>query len=278
MVHKGEHEAIIDRGLFDAVQHQLNCQARRHRRAATHRATRAPLTGRLFDGLGESMTPTFSRGASGRLYRYYVSASLQQGGRADRDGVIQRVSAVAIERLVEELVRRWLPTAASPLEIPISIRLREDGLFLDMSGELAAEVSARLSNGETIVHSSQNTCRINVPVSFPLRGGRRLIVAGRRTSRPDRALIAGLRRAHAMVARHRGLPVVTTAPASRYERELLRLAFLAPELQRDILAGRQPPTLTLERLRSIDIPLCWSQQREVLGWSQPGCSLLEAHP
>jgi site-specific DNA recombinase len=277
VVHRGEHEAIIDRELFDAVRHQLDCQARRHKCSAAHRATKAPLTGRLFDGLGELMTPTFSRGGSGRLYRYYVSAYLQQGGRAKRDGVIQRVSAIAIERLVGELVRRWLPNAASPLEIPKSIRLREDGLSLDMPGELAAEVSAGLSNGETIVHSSQSACRVEVPVAFPLRGGKRLIVACRRTSRPDRALIAALRRAHAMVDRHRGLPVVTAAPVSRYERELLRLAFLDPDLQRDILAGHQPPTLTLERLRNIDIPLCWIQQREVLGW-QLRRPLLEAHP
>lgn len=70
-----------------------------------------------------------------------------------------------------------------------------------------------------------------------------------------------------MVARNRGLPIVSTAPSSRYERELLRLAFLAPDLQRDILSGQQPPTLTLERLRHTDIPLCWSKQRAVLGWA-----------
>ena len=73
-----------------------------------------------------------------------------------------------------------------------------------------------------------------------------------------------------MVSLRRGLPVIDTAPASRYDREVLRLAFLAPDLQRDILAGRQPPTLSLETLRQVEIPLCWQQQRRVLGWPEPG--------
>jgi hypothetical protein len=267
VVHQGEHEAIVDQDLFNRVQQQLDRQARRHRSAAEHRSIKAPLIGKLFDDFGEPMTPTFSRGGSGRLYRYYVSASLQQGGTAASDGIIQRISAIAIEKLVEDIVRRWVPTASAPLDVPLSIRLREDGLLVDVPADLAPNVSARLSNAETIVHSSRKTCRIEVPVALPLRGGKRIIVTGSRTSRPDRTLIAGLRKAHAMISRQRGLPLVATAPVSRYERELLRLAFLAPDLQRDILAGHQPPTLTLEKLRHMEIPLCWSRQRKVLGWS-----------
>jgi len=266
-VHDGEHEAIIDQGLYDAVQQQLNRNARRHRRDVARRVTRAPLIGRLFDAAGEPMSPAFSRGSNRRLYRYYVSASLQQGRAARRDNIIRRIPAVAIEKLVEELIARWLPKTGAQLEIPRSIRLRESGLLVDMPSNLGADISTRLSNGETIIHSSRKTCRIEVPIALPLRGGKRLIVTGNRTSHIDRTLIAGLRKAHSMVHRDRGLPVVATAPASRYERELLRLAFLAPDLQRDILAGLQPPTLTLEKLRHIDIPLCWRQQRRALGWS-----------
>ncbi|MEO6313147.1 MAG: hypothetical protein ABIO47_12895 [Sphingomicrobium sp.] len=204
---------------------------------------------------------------SGRLYRYYVSASLQQGAAAARDNIVQRVPAITIEKLVEELVKRWMPQSNCPFSEPSAIRLRNDGLLLDMPGSAAADIAARLSDGETIIHSSRQTCRIEVPISVPLRGGKRLIVPGRRTSRPDAVLIAGLRRAHAMVSRRRGLPIVEASPASRYERELLRLAFLAPDIQRDILAGHQPPTLTLEELRNIEIPPCWNQQRKILGWS-----------
>jgi DNA invertase Pin-like site-specific DNA recombinase len=265
-VHDGEHEAIIEQDLYDAVQQQLDRNTRRHRSAAAGRTVKAPLTGKLFDAAGEPMSPAFSRGSSGRLYRYYVSASLQQGRAARADNTIRRIPAVSIEKLLGELIARWLPKAGKTLEILQSIRLRDDGLLIDMPGNLTADLTAGLSDGETIIHSSRKACRIEVAIALPLRGGKRLIITGHRTSRPDRTLIAGLRRAHALVQRDRGLPILTTAPASRYERELLRLAFLAPDLQRDILAGHQPPTLTLEKLRQMDIPVCWRQQRRVLGW------------
>jgi hypothetical protein len=79
-------------------------------------------------------------------------------------------------------------------------------------------------------------------------------------------LIRALRKAHRMLSMHRGLPALEKAPASRYDRQILRLAFLAPDLQRDILTGHQPPALTLEELRCADIPPCWNEQRRALGW------------
>ena len=58
-------------------------------------------------------------------------------------------------------------------------------------------------------------------------------------SQRDPVLIKALRAAHAMLgADHAGLPVFKAAPASSYPRRLVRLAFLAPDLQRTILAGR----------------------------------------
>ena len=47
---------------------------------------------------------------------------------------------------------------------------------------------------------------------------------------------------------------------------ILRLALLAPKLQKDILMGLQPPTLTLEALKTIEIPIGWNDQRKALGW------------
>ena len=153
VVYAGGHDAVVKKELFDRVQQQLDCQARRHSNAAAHRSVKAPLTGKLFDAAGEAMSPAFSRGRNLRLYRYYVSASLQQGGASDKN-LVQRIPANALERLVEEQVRRWLPKANSPLDIPLSISLREDGLLFDLPGELAADISARLSVAKAIIHAS----------------------------------------------------------------------------------------------------------------------------
>ena len=71
-----------------------------------------------------------------------------------------------------------------------------------------------------------------------------------------------LRSAHAMVryGMIAGLPVLVTAPDTPYRRRLVRLAFLAPEIQRAIVEGRQSAGLTLAQLLKGPIPLDWSQQ------------------
>jgi len=46
----------------------------------------------------------------------------------------------------------------------------------------------------------------------------------------------------------------------RYVGRILRCAFLAPDIVESIIAGKQPPQLTVERLR-LGIPLDWDEQR-----------------
>ena len=60
-------------------------------------------------------------------------------------------------------------------------------------------------------------------------------------------------------------PMIDAIPASPYHRRLLRLAFLAPNIQRAILAGRQPAGLTLKQLLDQQLPLLWTDQVGVFG-------------
>ena len=57
--------------------------------------------------------------------------------------------------------------------------------------------------------------------------------------------------------------MLDAAPDMIRARRILRLAFLAPDLQRAILEGRQPRDLTLAHLIEGDIPLLWSEQRRL---------------
>jgi len=50
-------------------------------------------------------------------------------------------------------------------------------------------------------------------------------------------------------------------PDTAYDRKLVRLAFLAPDIQRAILAGEQSPSLSLARLLHEPIPTDWADQR-----------------
>ena len=109
--------------------------------------------------------------------------------------------------------------------------------------------------------------RLVLPIRVRFHGGQTTVQTGARpTARPDRTLIKALRQAHAMVAPDEaGQPVLDAAPDTPWRRRLVRLAFLAPDLQRAILAGRQPPNLTLTRLMDGSLPLLWSEQAEMLG-------------
>lgn len=51
------------------------------------------------------------------------------------------------------------------------------------------------------------------------------------------------------------------APDGPHARKLIRLAFLAPDLQARILDGRQPRGLTLKALLRWDMPADWNAQR-----------------
>lgn len=51
-----------------------------------------------------------------------------------------------------------------------------------------------------------------------------------------------------------------------YFRVLVRISFLAPYIVAAILEGRQPGTLTRQKLvRMKDFPLAWEAQRDVFG-------------
>jgi site-specific DNA recombinase len=98
---RGEQEAILDRNLFEAVQAKLDEQANSHKKTRTRSETL--LTGRIFDDVGNRMSPTHARKA-GVKYRYYLSSALLNGA-AQRAGSVARVPAAEVEAVVVKSVR-----------------------------------------------------------------------------------------------------------------------------------------------------------------------------
>lgn len=261
-VHPGQHEAIVSADLFEAVQAQLAAQRSRHAAKSPARAVRAPLTGKIFDATGVLMSPTFSSGRGGRIYRYYVSAPLQRGARPKRDGILRRVPAPAIEALTE----RWMRELTGDVSFEPLVRLEVEQEQLVLTVITKAIRTARF-DGCVLQAHVDGTSRVIVAISLPLRGGGRSIAAGRKSPQPDPNLVGALRRAHAMLDKAPdGGRTMSAAPASWYERQVLRLAFLAPELQQSILAGTQPRHVNLEFLVRREIPLDWAVQRDTLCW------------
>ncbi len=228
---------------------------------------KALLVGRLFDEDGNPMCPSFSRGKSGKLYRYYVSAPLQQGARMTGDAV-RRMSARAIEKLVSDTMAQLLPDRADPVRIVQKVELARGALHLVVPTKQAAKMRAEL-DGDIQITTYAGEGRVVIATAISARAGTALIRAGKCTHRRDPAMIGALRKARAMLGKDdQAMPVLAAAPKSPYLRKLVRLAFLAPDIQRDILSGRQPHHLTLEHLIHMDLPYNWSEQRAVLDWSE----------
>jgi DNA invertase Pin-like site-specific DNA recombinase len=108
-VHKGrsypgEHEAIIPRELWDRV-HAILAESPHGRAAQNRDRPPALLRGLLFGPDGRAMSPTFTR-KKGRLYRYYVSQAVLQGGA--NDAPYRRLPAGEIEGVVMAQVRALL--------------------------------------------------------------------------------------------------------------------------------------------------------------------------
>lgn len=262
----GLHPAIIQPEVFDSVQKRLDANARRHKLAG-ETVARSPLIGRIFDADDQPMSPTFSYGRSGRLYRYYVSAPLQQGVvRPPNDFTPRRVSAAALESRLQQAMIRFLSIPpADPLSIITRIEIHPGLVHLLLPLKYLSKLKGRLDPGALAEPdpAEPGQLRLTLPWRLqPLKGRTEIITTAPNVPQADPVLIKALRTAHAMLTMDAAkYPTLHVAPTSPWRRDLIRLAFLAPDIQTAILDGRQPKDLTLATLMAADFPILWTGQR-----------------
>ncbi len=123
IVHKknsypGEHKAIVDEALWNAVQKRL-ADNRVDRQIGAGASEPSLLAGLIYDDAGKRMTPSHAN-KKGTRYRYYVSRTLVRGNRraAPRG---RRVPAGDLEGLVEDRLRQFLMSEAEMFEALNSI-------------------------------------------------------------------------------------------------------------------------------------------------------------
>ena len=116
-VYPGEHDAIIEAELWDAVQQHLAAN-RVQRETGARVAHPSLLAGLLYDTAGERLLPTHtvkSGAKTDRRYRYYVSKALQTGeapaGATPASPL--RLPAHDIERVVTDRLGQWLNDRAA---------------------------------------------------------------------------------------------------------------------------------------------------------------------
>jgi hypothetical protein len=103
-VYPGQHEAIVERSLWERVQQHL-ARGRTARRDGTRARVPSLLLGRVYNDSGARYTPTHSNKGAKR-YRYYVlqASSPQQAISAP----VRRISALDLEALVLQRLVAWL--------------------------------------------------------------------------------------------------------------------------------------------------------------------------
>lgn len=268
----GEHIAIVDQNLFDAVGALLE-QNRVEQADGVHADEPSLLIGKVWDGSGRRMTPNHAC-KRGKRYRYYVSERRSCTSKAPA----LRVPAGDLESIVlTQLHRRDADDTSS-------IDCRS---FLSSSRvELRRVVVSKVERIE--VHTDRIELRFASSetehesiASIPARLVRaakemRLAVPPEHQgpARRDPALIKLIVKGHMAreaLASAGERSVAELAVEHGYTRDyfgvLLRIAYLAPDIVAAILEGRQPVQLTRQRLaRATRLPLAWAGQREMLGF------------
>jgi len=277
LTHQGTHPAIVEEDLFDKVQARLAQNAGKARRAKAGlgpKAPAAPLAGLVFDDRGNPMASVNARKGKGRLYRYYVSAPLQQGRRQDA-GSLPRFPGLALEDLLRARLGA-LGVLGGGEELASRIERIEVGgrqvlIRLDLADDLAAHVRERLDPEENL-DVDEGRGVLTIPAVLRWRGGVKLAVGPRglaavETPRVDLALLRALIRAESWKAQmldgtYKTLNDLALAQdfTDQYARVQIRLAFLSPTLKRAIIEGTMARGTSLGDLAQAATPLAWSDQ------------------
>ena len=195
------------------------------------------------------MTATTSHGRLKRVYRYYATKtdSPKTGRR-----VHQRIPGLAIEDQLRSVLRRLIPThLGDPLGLVRRVEVHSAVISVFLEAGCTSGLTLRLIAGETVALdlARPDWLRLELPFAIRSRRGRTGVQLAREPETCfDETMIRALRRAHSLLELDEGrLPILRTAPPTLHERRLVRLAFLAPDLQAAILEGRQPAHVKLEQ-------------------------------
>jgi hypothetical protein len=297
----GEHDAILERELFDAVQAKLDDSRATDERRKTV-GSGALLKGLIFDAGGYAMSPQRSQSRSGKQHLYYVSqARLQKMSKS----APRPLPSTAIEEVIRDRLTsliglvhqqhddagRCMPLEGEQLRQAVRdyvvrvdvhparviISCNSTALLRDLKarpGQIVALLRPALSVDDEIALADA-VVQVCVPIRLPLRGGIKRIegwTPGGWTApqvRQDSSLIRGIAQAHEwrdLIEKGQVHSLDELAKQVKQDRKTvqrtLRLAFLAPDIQKQILQGYQPPGVTLTALIEKELPLLWPEQRQ----------------
>ncbi|APE44410.1 resolvase [Sulfitobacter alexandrii] len=292
-VHEGQHDPIIDPERWDRVQHVLQQGAAKSRGHKTAKR-RSHLCGKLFDETGDRLTPSHAKTRKGVRLRYYVSHRLvARSGDGHQDG--WRLPAEELEGRVADVLRLTMSEqrfAADLLRAATADQVRRVDAALSGALETVSEPQLLklvervvVSPGEMLVQISPDEIAscigsetdnvdpdcLSIRVTFQLRkrGVETKIILADQSGSRDVVLIRNVVRAHAWYERIKSGETFaaiakTDGTSKRRIQQMIGLAFLAPDIVRDVLDGRQPIGFTSDWYLRHDLPMAWEEQRALL--------------
>ena len=291
-VYEGEHEAIVDEELWNAVQQRLQKKAPPRRRPKND-PHQAMLRGLLTDPEGRPMVPTYATKGT-RRYAYYetrkdlarpddTAATRIGQGQLERH-VITKLNALledehALRRISGEDeggVLRDLFAKAKLASASLALETQRQTIVRQLVAAMQVHhdrIDVRLNAEALGCRNSQNwDWSIALPSRKPFREAKLRIDQDATPKSIDAGLIALL--GDALQARD----IIITSPtlsinqiAKREGRcrkqltKLVRLSWLSPNIVEAIVDGRAPSRLTRKRLLDADLPLSWPEQEVMLG-------------
>lgn len=262
----GEHQAIIDRDLFDRVQEKLNKQ--NPKADCNQHPSQGLLKGLLFDADGRAYSPVCHVRKERNPYKYYVSQKAMRDGYDAVTG-IKNIRMDDLDGLILQQIQNMIPKGWS------NKSLREKR---DVIREHIEKVIIRDGKIDISLKTEDGQMTRSVPVQLHQYGHKKLVLdsEGRdilpRQSNKDSALIKALVRAHKWEKALASNSQKSLSAIAKFEdlefmyvTRIYRLYFLAPKIKEAILDGIQPRTLTLSRLMH-NIPICWQGQARLYGF------------
>ena len=299
-IHDGEHEAIIDQALWDAVQEKRRAAIGTKRQPGNGQHG-SLLTGMIRDYADRPMSPSHAVKQQ-RRYRYYVSSMAAQVEEDGNKIPALRLPAAELECAVVDAVTNLLTDERTIMALPqveaqAIVRRRHAAHALTAKMEKASKAELReqlRSLGVAIlVHPDRIEGTISQRLLVALldksppepqddgvrthllihtkvdrRGHNLRLVLRSKKQQPPKVnptLIQLLCKAEA--ARAQLFAGGGATPRDLKLERLARLAFLAPDIMSAIMEGRHPPALTTRRMMQLPrIPLDWRGQRQALGF------------
>ncbi|NTZ42565.1 recombinase family protein [Altererythrobacter sp. SALINAS58] len=300
-VYDGQHDAIVERDLWDKVQVRLEDNRQGTQQAATVKSS-SLLAGLVFDDAGEPLVASHACKSKVR-YRYYVSKALQHEPGSAGSGM--RIPALELEKTVAEglaaqfdnplrlMALAHLQPRADEMKqfsrdcesLATKIRKRDRLLLRQLIRRIVihrVQIQVQLRAG-SLEEALNTPAAPDAPEHVELRidaGLRRTgtvmrlvqadgTLAG--SAEPQEHLVRLIHRARSWWTEMTSSGLTPAALArehgvtSSYVSRLVRLNFLAPDILDHIISGTQPAGLDAKTLLNLhDLPLDWDEQKRML--------------